>query len=773
MKKFLLLSFMLMFTFAFGDLWAQERTVSGKVTSMEDGSALPGVNVVLKGTASGTVSDIDGNFKLTVPSGGGTLVFSFIGLASEEVEIGSRSVIDVSMAPDVQQLSEVVVSGYRPVTKERSNISASTVSAQAIEGRPNPSITQRLQGEVAGLAISTGSGQPGANATIRLRGITSINGETEPLFIIDGTPVDGDNFRSINPNEIENVTVLKDAGATAIYGNRGANGVIIIDTKRGGFNRPLEVTYSYQRNYSELQDNNYNLMNSQEQLRLERAYNQGRGVGLSDAEIDAVGTTDWVDVFFDVGVTNIHNLQFSGGGENTNAYFSLGYTDNAGILQQSNLERYNVRSNINGKSSNGKFNYGANLSLNYSQNREPNNIATGAINRNYILGAYQSVTYLSPDDYTNGAALLEEPDLFLSTPLLLLDRLNTFDRDENEVKFVGSLNASYEIIEGLSVGIRAGLDYQREDEIESEGPTSFNALFFAEDGNTTPGYQQHQSEQQTRYNQIININYDKSFGEHNFNLGLYNEYYKAHLYDFGFFNEGLNPQTYDHGDGSAFVDDNAENDFFVDAINANIAEVGLLSFFGQLDYDYASKYGFNVTVRRDASSRFAEDFRWGTFWSVAGRWNIHQEEFAQNLPFEILKLRASYGTNGNEDISAADNYIFNDTDYLRALFSNRPGYGGANSTGLAQVPIDNIRWETVSQANVGIDAEVFNGRLRTTVEGYIKTTTDLFVNAPVSAVNSITQIEQNIGELENRGIDLSLQYDVIRKNDMNLTLKFI
>jgi len=794
MKKFLLLSFMLMFAFTFSDSWAQERTVSGKVTSVEDGSTLPGVNVVLKGTTTGTVTDIDGNYKLTVPSDAGTLVFSFIGLATEEVQIGTRSVIDLQMAPDVQQLSEVVVTGYKSYTKEKSNISAVTVNADKIQSRPNPSVIQTLSGQVPGLSITTATGQPGGNSTVNLRGVTSINGDTEPLFIIDGAPVDQDNFRSLNPNEIASVNVLKDAGATAIYGNRGANGVIVIETKRGNYDSPLEITYSFQRSSSTLQENDYDLMDSNEQLLLERQYGSGLGAtsfptqssidnapvwvdksraigtALSDAEIAAAPTTDWADYFFSDGIANQHNLQFRKGGASTTAFLSLGYLDQEGILQSSSLKRYNLRSNLTGKSDNDKFNFGVNLSINYSESEEPNAIGGSGINRNYVLGAYQSVPYLSEKDYVDGEDLLS-PLVFSNTPLFLIDRLRTYTRTEDEVKIIGSVNVGYEIIDGLTANFRASGDFQTENLIRAEGPTSFNALLFAETGNTTPGFQQQQYNQEFLYNQVANLNYERTFGGHNFNLGLYTEYFKAHQYSFGFFNEGLNQKTFFPGDGAGFVDDNAANDFFVDDINANIAESGLFSYFGQLDYDFESRFGATLTLRRDASSRFAESNRWATFYSIAGRWNIHNEAFASGLPFDALKLRASYGTNGNQDITGLG--YFSALDLTRPLFATGAGYGGANAVFLNQIPNADLKWETVTQGNVGIDAEMFNGRFRATIEGYVKTTSDLYQSAPVSAVNSVTTLDQNIGELQNRGMDLMLAYDILRKNDLKLTVNFV
>ncbi len=778
MKKILLTCFMLVFVLY---AWAQDRTVSGKVTDAESGEGLPGVNVLLKGTGTGVNTDLDGNYKLSVPSEGGTLVFSFIGMAKQEVQIGARSVVDAQLVTDVQQLSEVIVTGYRPVTKEKSNISASQIDADKIENRPNSSFVQTLSGQVAGLNIATATGQPGAQSAINLRGINSINGSIQPLFVIDGIPANQANFRSINPNEIASITVLKDAGATAIYGNRGSNGVIVIETKRGTFNSPLEITYTGQYISSTLQDNQYNLLSSPQQLRLERERRAGRGNNgnegfpMTDAQMDAVGTFDWADYFFNTGVGINHNLQLRKGGDNITSYLSFGYLDQEGILQNSGLERYNLRANITGRSDNKKFTYGVNISTNYSNSLEPNAIGTSGINQNYILGAYQAVPYLTDADYVGPEPLLSPLD-FVNTPLFLIDRLKTFTREVKEIKGLGSINLGYEIIDGLSINSRTTADFEDIYTLGAQDPYSFNSLLFAEAGNNTPGFQDQQSNREFTYQQLTSINYGFTLAEkHTINVGLYNEYFRANLQSFGFRAQGLNPKTFDPGDGSGFVDDNPDNDFFVDLANANILNQSLLSFFGTIDYDYDSRFGLSGTLRRDASSRFFGSNKWGTFYSVAGRWNLSNEAFLEDVAFlEVLKLRASHGTNGNQAIGG--NNIFASLDLYRPLFSSRAGYLGRNALGLSQIPNDAVRWETVTQSNIGLDAEFFRGRLRSVVDVYYKTTTDLFQSTLISAINATNAINGNTGELENKGIDLEMHYDIVRANQqggLNITLDLV
>lgn len=755
--------------------YGQEKTISGNVTE-ENALPLPGVSVVVVGTTTGTQTDFDGNYTISA-SEGQQLQFSYLGYRTVTIRIGASNTIDVQMEEDAETLEEVVVQGYRTATREKSSIASVTISAETITDRPNASFVNTLSGQVAGLNIFAQSGQPGANTNVNLRGVTSINGNTEPLFIIDGAPVDQDNFRSLNPNEIASISVLKDAGATAIYGNRGANGVIVIKTKQGGFNQALKINYTGILSFSSLQDNDYNLMNSQEQLTLENQQGLGLGGTLTEDEIAGFSTTDWADFFFDTGLTQNHTLTLSTGGENMSSFVSLGYFDQEGILQDSGLKRFNIRTNVTGKTENDRFNYGLNLSVNYSESSEPNAIGGGAINRNYILGAYQSVPYISPDEYVDGATLLS-PLLFRNTPLFLIDRLETFTRTEDELKLIGSLNASYKITPDLTARVVLSADFQDEVLLRAEGPTSFNALLFGGAANPTSGFQEQDYRRQFSFNQTTSLNYNRSFGKHTVDVGAYAEYFKAHFQLIEFFENGLNPANFDPGDGSAFITDNNNDDLFVDAVNAELLDAGLFSYFGQADYDYDAKYGITGTIRRDASFRFSESNRWGTFWSAAARWNVHNEPWMENSIFDLLKIRGSYGTAGNQNIALtadAPGILFDAPDLTRDLFTSGAGYGSANALFLGQIGNSTLRWEEVTSSNIGIDFEVFNRRLRGSVDGYIRTTTDLFQDSPISAITARNTLRANIGELENKGVDLTLNYDLIRggADGLNLGLTLV
>ena len=761
--------------------FAQNKNVSGTVSD-ESGLPLAGATVIIEGTTTGVSTDFDGQYSIST-SVGDVLVFSYVGFLSQSETVGANNTINVSMSLD-NALDEVVVEAYRTTSKETSSISSTTITAETIESRPNASFAQTLQGQVAGLNIVTNNGQPGGNSLINLRGVSSISGNTEPLFIIDGVPVDEDNFRSLNPNDIASLSVLKDAGATAIYGNRGANGVIIIKTKVGSYNQGLKVSYSGLTSFSNLQSNDYNLMNSREQLQLEKDYGSGFGATLSDVELEARArqtNTDWLDVFFNTGLTQTHTLSLSSGGENLNSFTSLGFSDTEGILAKaSTLKRFNFRNNINGKSNDGRFRYSTSLSLNYSESLEPNSIGSGAINRNFVNGALLSVPYISPYSYVSGQGA-NIPVVFANTPLFLLDRLETYTRRDDEIRAIASLKASYDITDEITFNSTFGADFTEDQLTRSEAPNSFNAQLFAQTGNETPGFEQRNSNRSVYLNFNNQLNYRNTFGDkHTLDVSLFTEYFKAHWRSFGYFAEGLDPATYYPGDGSAYIDDNAANDNFVDTASANIQNAGLFSVFAYADYDYDTKYGFTATVRRDASYRFADSNKWGTFWSVAGRWNLSKEDFMQDVTWiNSLKLRGSYGKAGNQRIVDSGGAFapFGGADLTRDLYVTGNQYGGVNGLTFAQIGNNSLQWETVVSSNIAIDFSLFN-RLRGSFDIYKRNTEDLFFPTPISpAINGAqSSISANVGELQNSGFDLQLKYDLFKakkQGDFGMTLSFV
>jgi TonB-linked SusC/RagA family outer membrane protein len=761
----LLLAFFIQFSFA------QEKTVTGVVTD-NTGMPIPGVTVMVEGAAPGVQTDFDGRYTISAAAGK-KLIFSFIGMATQTITVGASGIINAKLIDDAQLLDDVVVEAYRTSSKERSNIASTTVTSKTIENRPNASFVQTLQGQIPGLNISTGSGQPGANnTTVILRGVGSINGNIEPLYVIDGVPQSNDNFRSINPADIESVSVLKDAGATSIYGNRGANGVIIVKTKRGGYNSKLSIKYSGLTGFSTMQNNRYHTMNSQQLLGFQKAYNNGgTGAGMTDAEIAATETYDWKDYFFRTGVSQNHTLSLTNGSKNLSSFTSIGYLRQDGILLGTDLKRFNFRSNINGKSDNERFNYATSITANYSVSNSASNLGSGAINQNFVIGAVQGVPYLSPGDYISGQDLVNQSITLENTPLYLLDKLKTFTNQSDEVKMIGQGQASYRLTPELTVGTQFGVDYTNIIGLTVQHPDGFNAIYFKQPGQEYGGDQAESYSRTVAFNTNTNLTYSKTFAEkHTIEASAFTEYFKAHAKSFGYTQNGLDPIFYAPGTGNGFIGYQSGNNFYVPGVSSGKAESGLFSYFATADYDYDGKYGITGTVRRDASFRFAETNKWGTFYSVAARWNVDREAFMEGSVFNMLKVRGSYGNAGNQDIDGGG--TFGARSLTREQYGISGGYNNAPAYTIIALNNPTLKWETITQANIGLDFGLFKGRLRGTFDVYEKKTSDLFQSTPLSAINATTAINSNFGGLRNRGAEALLTYDVVKNTDFKLSVTF-
>ncbi|WP_298898117.1 SusC/RagA family TonB-linked outer membrane protein [uncultured Psychroserpens sp.] len=770
--------------------FAQERTITGKITSSEDGLPLPGATVIVKGTTRGQQTDFDGQFSIRA-STGETLVFSYVGYQTIEKLIGESSTIDVILSAD-NTLDEVVVVAYGNVSSlKKSTAAVGTVKAEILEDRANASALQNLQGQVAGLNIATGSGQPGNDSTIILRGAGSINGNIEPLFIVDGIPVDEDNFRSINPNDIETFSVLKDAGAANIYGNRAANGAIVITTKKGRYNESLKFRYSTAYGNSELQDQPFELTNSTQILQFQRANGAGIGVGLSDAEIAAISSqanTSWTDVFFRTGRTQSHDLTITSGGENSNNFTSLQYFNQDGIFIGSDFQRFSLRNNFNGKTDDDKFNYGFNLSLGFSETNELDNAGSGSTFFNPFSAALQGLPYLSifeadGSQTIDGGITPGDAGAILSNgatnfPYVLLNSiaLNT-DREE-EIKILASLNASWNFAENLYARVQLGADLSTEKRLEILHPNSILGPFQANViGNQAQfgGIQEETYTRDFRLNLVPSISYSNVFDEkHDVTATAYFEYNRGFLDGLDFDQTGLDPRLL--GSGAAFIpgtttEPNPANGVLVNpyipVVNSFTSEVGNLSIFGTLDYVYDGKYGISAGIRRDNSFRFIEDNAWGTFWSVAGRWNISDETFMDGSGFDLLKLRASYGISGNDRITGG---YYGGLNLTRSLYTAGTGYNGSVSTVVTQLENRTLKWEETTQTNIGVDFAVLNNKLSGSLDVYNKTTDDLFQNNQISLINATPSINSNIGSLVNEGIELSLNYRVLSNDNWKISV---
>lgn len=762
--------------------FAQEKVITGTVLD-EQGMPIPGANILVQGTQRSTSTDFDGKYSITA-SQGEVLEFSFVGSKSQTIRVGASNTIDVTLQSAV--LDEVVIKSYRTTTVAKSPSAVTTISIEAIEDRANASVLQNLQGQVAGLNIATGSGQPGADSTIILRGVGTLNGNVEPLFIVDGIPVDEDGFRSINQNDIASIQVFKDASATSIYGNRGANGVIVITTKRGGFRQPMQFRYTSQFGYSELQNLNMELMNSNQLLNFQKNFGVGLGSALSDAEIaarSAQTNTYWADIFFRKGVTKSHDLAITSGSENTNNFTSLSYFEQDGIFMNTNLKRFTVRNNFTGKSENNKFNYALNLNINFSRSSGIDGAGSNAIYFAPFRAALHGLPYLNPYDANGnitrdggiapGNANALNPGV---VPYVLLNSASMNTDVEDELKILAGLSADYNFAKNLTAAIQLGVDYSGFNAVETIHPYSILGPFQVTGASDTDfgGTHSESATRDFRFNSVASLNYNNTFADkHTIDATVFMEYNKQHFNGINFLQQGIDPRLVGIGagfiGGTVFedVDDNPDTPDtqpYIPSVGQFSVEEGLLSYFASVDYDYSAKYGVMATIRRDASFRFIDENQWGTFWSVGARWNIDQEDFMTNSKINLLKLRASYGTSGNQRINNAQ---YSALSLTRNLYGSGTGYDGTVSTVPTNIANPDLRWEQTAQTNIGLDFGVWQNRLSGSVDVYRKHTTDLFQSTPVSPVNATSAIDTNIGSMENRGVELTMKYNVFNNQDWN------
>ena len=782
----LLLAFSMQFAFA------QEKTVTGVVTDAS--GPIPGVNVLIKGTNTGVQTDFDGRYAIKAKTGD-VLVFSFVGMQNSQATVGVSNTLNFKMKDSSVNLQEVVIGAYgRTSTKAKAIGSTQTVTAKVLEGRPNVNVLQSLQGQLAGANIALASGQPGSNKIdIIIRGASSLNASLEPLYVIDGVPLTQAFFRNLNQNDIESVSVLKDAAATSVYGNRGTNGVIVITTKKGDYNSPLSVNFSSSYGVSEFRGDDYNLTNAKQLLQIQKEYGAGPGfsgvgpgITVDVNNIDAYAVnTDWKKVFFRQGKTSSQDVSFTLGSENTKSFTSLSYFQQDGIVPTTDFKRFTFRSNFSGKSANDRFTYGTNITSAFSKRKQLEQETRAGINNNVLqnplTGYLLSPAYLSPDAYKSGGQLFAEfgsPALDI-TPYMLLDLFNGNNAPSffEEYKTIVSANLAFKITKDLTFKSTAGADYAEDKRTFALSPESYLSVVRAVGaGQPFHGLEAQRSNREFSFNATNQLNYNIEFGKSTLDASAYVEYLKAHRRSFFYQQIGLNPLTWAPGAGTGYIPYSTALPFtYAPSVGASRIDAGLFSYFGTLDYDYDSKYGIAATVRRDASSKFINENKWATFYSVGGRWNISKEDFLKDSDFLTdLKLRASYGTAGNQNIIARNEdsdvaTIFNGVQIVRDLNSTQSGYGNAPSFGVSSIANVNAKWETTSQANVGIDFNIKN-RLSGSFDVYKRVTTDLYTNIPVSSSSGITNLAGNNGALSNEGMELSLRYDVLKNTDLKLAV---
>lgn len=739
-KFYLLLSryltvLLLLITFS---AWSQSRTVTGKVASQDDGSGIPGVNVVEKGTNNGTVTDVDGNYSINVNEGA-TLVFSFVGYTGQEVAVGSQSTINVSLAADVTALQEVVVVGYG--TQEKKELTSAVTSVKEADfnkGTVNDPI-QLLQGKVAGLNITRPGGDPNAGFNVRLRGVSTFGANSEPLVVIDG--VIGGSLSTVDPNDIASIDVLKDASAAAIYGSRGGSGVILVTTKSGKAGR---VTVDYNGSYAiENMANTIEVMSAEEYLQVPGARDLG-------------SSTDWLEQVTRTGNAMVHNLSLGGGTTSTTYRASLNIRNAEGIGLKSGFEQLNARLNLSQKALNNRATFTLNLSTTNKDAQEGFSESFNyAIIANPTMPVYDNTT-TSPTAGANYGGYAERDIFDFFNPLSIVEQN---ERDRKDFDLLASLRGEYDFSDVVP-GLRVAMFYshQRENELRGEYRAK-TAKFGGRNGLGIGG-----RATDYRNNELFEttVNLDNDFG--GANLALLGGYSYQEFFNEGFGLSGGNfltdAFTYNRMDAALDFDNGLGN------VGSYANSNKLVAFFGRANLNFSENYFISASARYEGSSRFGKNNRWGLFPAASA--GVTLSNLVDMPAVNSLKLRVSYGVTGNQP----------NQSYISLQRFGRTGsffYNGAYgpSYGPISNPNPDLKWETKEEIDVGADFSLLNDRLSGTIDYYVRNTRDLILAVPVPVPpNLYNETILNIGEVQNSGIEVALNYAVLTDPSFQWTTSF-
>ena len=782
---------------------AQISKVTGTVISEEDGLPVVGASIVVKGTTLGTVTDMDGKFTLTnLPSSAETLMISFIGMHTQEVKI--QPTLSVVLKADTEVLDEVMVVAYGTAKKSAFTGSASVVKADKLEKRQVSNLTNALSGSVAGVQTQSSNGQPGTSATVRIRGIGSMAASNSPLYVVDGIPFDGD-ISSINTQDIETMTVLKDAAAAALYGARGANGVILVTTKKGktgearisfdarwgtnsrgveqydvienpdqymetlyraqynagfynlGYTPEAAHAYANSKLYSSLGYQMYTTPNGEGLIGMDGKMNPNATLGYSDGKYFYT-PDNWADNTIESQMRQEYNLSVNGGNEKFNYYLSAGYLEDGGIVEGSGFNRLTTRLNADYQAKKW-LKVGANMSYTYSKSMYPgeqtttNSSGNAFYMANQIAPVYpmfvrdaQGNIMIDPNtgynvyDYGDGQSTnntrnfmnISNPksDLLYNTTEYLMDILN------------GKWFAEFTPIEGLKLTASLGLH------VDNTRYHDLGNKYYGQSVNYGGTAQQYNM-RTSAFNQQYLATYDKTIGKHHFDLLAGYESYDLRYEESWAYGQNLYK----------------DNDFTVDNVIDQVTGGGMgyeystRGIIGRINYDFDEKYYASVSYRRDASSRFHPDNRWGNFYSGSLAWVMSKESFMEEIEWvDMLKLKVSYGQQGNDNIG---NYYA----YLDQY--SMTGANGSFADGtLAYKGNPELTWEKSNAFNVGADFTLFNNKLDGTIEYYSRKTSDMLYNKPVAPSNGYSSIPMNIGSVTNSGFELELNYHILDNKNL-------
>jgi TonB-linked SusC/RagA family outer membrane protein len=756
--------------------------VSGKIVD-DNGVAMPGATIKVKGTTIAVVSDSDGSFMIKNVDENAILVISYLGYADKEVrakvQLGTISLSQIANA-----LSDVVITGYTNYTKAQSAAASSVVAADKINQVPGLTLDQVLQGRVPGMSVISTSGQPGQSASVVIRGIGSVNGSSTPLYVMDGVPIEAGYFQTINPEDIENATVLKDASAKALYGSRGSNGVIVFTTKKGKEGK-LAVNYNSQYGFSNLSRPNFEMMNAEQRLRFEEEVGVGFGRNIgpgwtyssknptyiaanaaykqrADFIIDSLknSNTDWRDIFFQKGKFQEQQVSLSGGSEKLRFYNSLNYYQQEGVAKRTGLDRYALRSNLDFKDE--KFSGSVNVSLGYSQSSfTEGEGGTGA--GTAMASVYYALPYEKP--YAYDGTLVHPGN---KGSYFILDQregtqglerlLNSSDKTEQFKSIIGT-SFAYQILPELKITTRAGIDYRSSTDQQFINPDSYYGSRSV--ANTLGGKGRLTDASRRNFNVISTsgLTYAKTFAsKHDVEVSAFYEYVYNNYNSFGFSAYGIDgrlPETPAGAtNGSAT---------FLPSVAGGKSSSALASFMGVARYTYDNKYTLTGSYRYDGSTKVAPQNKWHGFYSIGANWNAKAEDFLKSSNFiSDLRVRASYGTTASP--------FSGDFNYL-ATYSVSTTYGGVSGIRPASAGNPNFDWEYVDEFNGGFDLSLFKSRrLRASVDYYNKITSNMFIDQPPSATSGFSTLSLSSGKMRNRGVEFDVSGDVIKTNDFTWTL---
>jgi len=751
----------------------QQKTVSGKVTDPA-GASLPGVSVVIKGTTIGSITDANGNFTLSKVSADAVLQFSFVGMKKQEVKVGGKQTINVILEDDAIGLDEVVAIGYGTMKKSDLTGSIASVGSAELKNSVVNTPDQALQGKVAGVQVRTDSHAPGGGISVQVRGTSSLSASGQPLYVVDGFPISNEfvtvatsesgeasspnPLNSIDPSNIESIEILKDASATAIYGSRATNGVVLITTKRGaGGKAKIEFETSQSVDYC---SKYLEVLGAKEWAGIVNEANDqnGKAHTFTDEAIAAMGDgTDWQREVYRSAIGKKYKLSVSGGTPDLRYLVSGNYSDQDGIVKGTNFKRYSTNVNIDANLSK-KISIGSNIMFSNSvETMLPNDSKGYSSSASVVSNIFNAPVHIPAKDsdgnytfFSNYIGGNREGD----NPLYMVEN---YDVNANTTRFLGSAFANFKIVDGLEFKVRLGLDY-RDWRYKSYYPIKSIAAM------SLKGSASQLSEKTMN---VLNENvfeYKKTFaGKHQISAMA------------GFTNQTENDE-YIKAVGYGFPSDAYKYNNLGIATTQSISSLAtkwtLLSYIGRVNYSLNNKYLVTATARYDGSSKFGANNKYGFFPSVAGAWRMSEENFIKRLNvFSNLKLRVGYGTTGNERIGLYNSLatISNDKDY-------NSGYVfGGNLVGVAypkNISNPDLTWEKSADVNLGVDLGFFNNRINFTVDIYKKKTTALLLNVPLPTESGYTSVLQNVGSMENKGIEFSLQSTNIKSSVLSWTTNF-